>query len=57
MKELGITLSEKDLFTMMRSVGIGPNGKITAAAKYFTEKITTKVIILNSQRFNPAIVL
>ena len=31
MKQLGLSLSEDDVHAMMRSVGIGPHGKISYA--------------------------
>jgi len=29
MKQLGLSLSERDIHAMMRSVGVGPHGKIS----------------------------
>jgi hypothetical protein len=35
MQELGIALSEKDIHDMMKSVSVGPRGKISYAGKSF----------------------
>lgn len=44
MKQLGLQLSENDIHAMMRSVGVGPNGKIcfNDFCKLFTENLSGK---------------
>jgi len=35
MKQLGLSLSEYDVHAMMKSVGVGPHGKITFPGIFF----------------------
>jgi hypothetical protein len=45
MKQLGLSLNEDDIHAMMRSVGVGPNGKISfSGMKHLIPNITFDVI-------------
>ena len=51
MSQLGMSLSEKDIHAMMRSVGVGPHGKISyPGIEYFYGNSSNEIHVCIAQR-------